>query len=498
MKFIFTIALFFLFYAHTIAQDTTFVKVYYEDGVEITASRTTDNFKDGFIITGARGNEALLINADSIANILWAKSLNAMNSSSTFNDVLRTSDSSFLVTGQTYESGQGNKVLCLKFDQFGDTIWARSLRSSNNNSMYQLRSRAIETIDSCYVITWANTALNELYIAKINLNGNLVWERMINTLYLLPDAISTKDSSIYIGGNNYPDGGAILKMDLQGNVIWCKNYADKIIIDVVETDSTLFFLYGQWDLGVMKVDTTGNVAWAKKYPAGNGFGNNTTPTITLLADNSLSIQTYSTGWDDPVIKLDLNGDLIANTNDIMFISDVAPHKYGGLFTIGTGPVFGIKSFLNSHIGVIKMDSMLTTSPCSMNFGPFTPTIDSVSTSAINYTIGSSVYFVSNTIGITDALLSDTNMCVAMFGGLNENNVADINVYPNVTKGMVHFELSSYDNFSIEILSMDGKLVTEDHFKGSSFSVDLSALISGQYIYSITSDSQNYTGKIIKD
>lgn len=481
------------------SQDTTFVKVYYEPSINLSCSRVIANYESGFITCGERNTEALVINSDSLANIIWARTLSVPGFSEGFNDIIMTSTNEFVVSGFTFNNTTGNSVTCAKFDQAGDTIWVRSFRTSINNDVNELQTRIVETNDSSYLLTWANPDFNQTMLMKISKNGNVLWEKILGNIYLYSNSIKVlEDSTIYIAGTNYPNGGAVVKLNSTGNVLWAKNYANKNIIDMEYVNSSLYALYDDSNLGLLKMDTSGNVDWAKKYSIYSGFSTTTTPTMTVYNDSILSLQSYAFGWGDEAIKIDLNGDILANNTFNLFISDVAPHKYGGSFVLGTGPVYGIKQFEQSHIGIIQTDSMFLSTNCSNGSGMPTINSDNCITTAIFYTSGNGIYMDYPNFQLTVPPILDTNMCVEMFGGIEEIGKVNLKVYPNSTAGITHFEFSKFGEYEILISSIDGKIISKTQINGTAGDIDLSDMNSGVFIYCVVTSSEKISGRIIRE
>lgn len=87
-------------------------------------------------------------------------------------------------------------------------------------------------------------------------------------------------------------------------------------------------------------------------------------------------------------------------------------------------------------------------------------------------------------------------------GSEEHKILEINLFPNPVKDTLTIAsdmLSSYDSLSIELFSLDGKRILGYPLGGTTqFSVDLSQLNSGIYLYVINSENSVISsGKLIK-
>lgn len=100
----------------------------------------------------------------------------------------------------------------------------------------------------------------------------------------------------------------------------------------------------------------------------------------------------------------------------------------------------------------------------------------------------------NTVFIDNILLDASSASVyELFSN------TDVNVYPNPANNIVNFELSSNENVTVNIFSVDGALVkTVDAFQQLT-AVDVNDLENGSYVYRVATLNGNIikTGKFIK-
>jgi len=87
-------------------------------------------------------------------------------------------------------------------------------------------------------------------------------------------------------------------------------------------------------------------------------------------------------------------------------------------------------------------------------------------------------------------------------GSEEHKILEINLFPNPVKDTLTIAsdmLSSYDSLSIELFSLDGKRILGYSLEETTqFSIDLSQLNSGIYLYVINSENSVISsGKLIK-
>jgi hypothetical protein len=84
-------------------------------------------------------------------------------------------------------------------------------------------------------------------------------------------------------------------------------------------------------------------------------------------------------------------------------------------------------------------------------------------------------------------------------GVEENNGAGISVYPNPGTGLFTLSLSNLSDVSIQVFSVDGKLVYSEQVNGAvaSKELDLTSLTTGFYHVRVSNETMSFTKKLIK-
>lgn len=82
-------------------------------------------------------------------------------------------------------------------------------------------------------------------------------------------------------------------------------------------------------------------------------------------------------------------------------------------------------------------------------------------------------------------------------GINENNNLTIILYPNPTSSIVNIELPSLNNAQIELLSMDGQLISSSIVTENVITLNLSQYSDGIYFIRILTGDGSITRKIVK-
>jgi hypothetical protein len=164
----------------------------------------------------------------------------------------------------------------------------------------------------------------DLWIIKIDENGSILWQKTIggNQLEYMRDIIVTSDGGYLIGatsksnisGNKTQDskGGNdywLIKIDLLGNVLWDKTIGgneEDIIYSLSQDSSNNFYIAGSSestisgdktensrggeDIWIVKTDESGTILWDKTI---GGSVNDTAGTITMTAENNFLLTASS-------------------------------------------------------------------------------------------------------------------------------------------------------------------------------------------------------------
>jgi hypothetical protein len=242
-------------------------------------------------------------------------------------------NSGLLIFGQDSLSTHGiDDVFVVKFDSMGVAQWARSAGGGSYDQAYGV---AVDTAGNVYIaggfqsshlffdsLVYLNSSISgtyqDIFIAKYDANGNLLWVKTAgNSAY----SDAARSIAVDPSGNAYitgPFGGTsiafgsytltnnyfLTKYDTQGNVVWAKGamtmganaysnsidgneniyvtgmfYPGFVVFenDTLHNDTTA----GSADIFVVKYDSSGTVLWAKR--AG---GNRSDIPYCIYADSS--------------------------------------------------------------------------------------------------------------------------------------------------------------------------------------------------------------------
>jgi hypothetical protein len=268
-------------------------------------------------------------------------------------------DSPSITFGTTTLINGGNQdIFFVKYDPSGNLVWAKGLGSTGNDRGLTITTDALGNV---YIagnyesptLTFGTTTLtnlstngfNDLFIAKFDASGNLVWAKT--------------------AGNAGNESASSIKCDVSGNIYLAGSYESVSITfgttTLTNIETTGFFS----DLFIVKYDASGNVLWAN-----SAGGIETDESYFITTDDSNNV--YVTGWysDDLIV-----GPFTLTSADSTGLGDVFIVKYDTngnvVWAHGYGNVgndFGC-SITTDNLGNIYLTGFYAAS--SITFGAFT-------------------------------------------------------------------------------------------------------------------------------
>jgi hypothetical protein len=246
--------------------DTLWTKTYgdtsgWDEGYSI--QQTSDG---GFIIAGKTSSygaglsDAYLIRVDDNGDTLWTKTYGG-ESDEYATCVQQTSDGGFILVGHTYSYGFGSSdVWLIRTDENGDTLWTKTFGTPGvdfGNSVQQTSDGGF--IATGRIMSFISGA-PDLYLIRINSNGDTLWTKSYNGPYFSYSLDEGKDVQ------QMPDGGFFILGRTDG--------------PVNTTNSSLWLI---------RTDSNGDTLWTKtyEYMAGNSMQLTTDGGFIITGDTSL-------------------------------------------------------------------------------------------------------------------------------------------------------------------------------------------------------------------
>ncbi len=144
--------------------------------------------------------------------------------------IIQTTDGGYAIAGYTNSFGQGDyDMYIVKIDANGNLQWTRTIGGPNDDRGYSI----IQSNDSGYIVVGYTSSFgqgrNDVYIVKLDVGGNIQWTKTV-------------------GGPNHDHGESIIQTDDDGYAI---------------VGSTNSFGQGERDVYVVKLNATGNIQWTR-------------------------------------------------------------------------------------------------------------------------------------------------------------------------------------------------------------------------------------------
>ena len=261
------------------------------------------------------------------ASIQWSKDYVLYGSPLNGSTVKWEAQNAYLITSFLLDTLQNKQVALL--DSVGNVIWSKRFGANGDINSVNLNSgicvaKVID--DTCFALAGGtgllanNNGSNDLFLGKINSQGNLIWSKQIcfgcignDVDVSLQNFIITNDGGFLLCGyiNNYSvfplaNGVLVTKLNAQGNLEWSKTYRNtftfgqSIGYDVKQKSNGNYIIVGQnSDFAsneglILEVNSTGNLLNSYHVNIANEAHNETIQKVELTGNNDLvfAVSTY--------------------------------------------------------------------------------------------------------------------------------------------------------------------------------------------------------------
>ena len=226
-------------------------------------------------------NNAIVVKYSKLGEILWQTQIATPTSfNSTGTEIVSDSQGNVYITGsltETYPELVFDDLYVIKLNSGGTVQWSRFLRTGGSN---QLGNKIdLDSSGNVYVAGLGRTTRTDIFglIAKYNSSGTLQWQKRISAdssgIFEL-QGIVVKDSHFYVTGRTSdPSTLFVAKLDLDGTMVWQKSVRDLVTNDFelgydIDTDSQGNVYIAGYDTNpertiFLKFDSLGNLVFQK-------------------------------------------------------------------------------------------------------------------------------------------------------------------------------------------------------------------------------------------
>jgi hypothetical protein len=260
----------------------------------------------------------------------WKKAYGDSYYSDYANAITPTADGNFIVAGSTmFSDARGYDVFLLKIKPDGDSIWTKTYGGFAED----YATAIAPTADGNFIVAGYTRSFGgvdyEFYLLKIKPDGDTIWTKTIGrSISAIATAITqTADHNFivtgYIGSfNSWNSNIYLVKINPNGDTIWTKTYGGVNELDASAITPTAdgnfivvgdtFCGLGNFDSYLLKIKPDGSTLWTKKFGGPyNDYANAITPTADgnfIVAGSTLS---FGTAYDGVyLIKIKPQGDIV--------------------------------------------------------------------------------------------------------------------------------------------------------------------------------------------
>lgn len=508
-----------------LAQQTTFSKVYYEpSGTGVESRSVVKTFDNGYLIAGkANYYMGYLLKTDANGVEVWNKFFNpSPNNFLEFKKIISTTDSCFVICGKL-QLNQQNMAVLIKVNDTGDTLWSKTY--SRTTEMLEVYNVS-QTFDGGYIMAGSSAFISAPYttmlIIKTNANGDLQWMQTMqannhtNSAYVIKQ---DADSNYVINGlleeqtgpSSFEIGMCLAKFSHTGAQLWAKKYfmpGNNVVwgydFEITSSGYMCYLNYLNLD-AVVKTDLQGNIVSGNSFSVSNSTTiNDAMPKIKKTHDGGYVFVAGSCFGPNILYKVDSAGVYQWASQLFLNSAEIVETNNNELFIAGSGPLCGIRTsqVLWPQIGMLQTDSTgnLPGSSC-LYVTNIAPVAISLSATNVTFTVTSGGV-QGNTQNIIGAFtLTGYDGCVDFLGGINELGNNDIPISPNPAINMVTVKLNRFFTAqSLRVYDITGKKVKEEMGQINNsgvINVNVGDLPAGVYVVIIESSKGLLRQRFVK-
>lgn len=494
-----TTILFLLILVNPVMSQHTIINFGQENQNTICSDGLIDNSGNSIVLMYNNASGFMISSFDQYYNVNWITTFGI--GSGTAGKLIQLTSGDFFGYILQDPNGKGH---IFKFDSLGNILWHKILNTTSN-------------ISECIELSNGNIAIIAKYgvtpvFCVFNSYGSLLFSKTFAENHTNPsfyDILKTNDGNqLLVGGwrdFNYDQKILITKIDASFNILWQKCFKyNGVINDVrnsIQDGLDNYFIVGGSadtsdvsfngvDLSIMKFDSIGNFILGKSY--GNQFRDIAEDIETggLAKNGILTIIGQSKPVEicgDNLLVVSINNNL-----DTLFTKHYgSPGGSGSYFTeihskFDSLYLFGSYSIW-SNIGTSDGHLIKTDESFDLECEFYRSGLEHSSNIQLTEIFTPFTYTNTNIDLIDYIIVSNSNItvreaCTGMNLGQIENQLLDLNLFPNPSNNLITITSESDIISDIRIYNMTGnEIIRKKNISSNSLEVDISQLSNGCYI-----------------
>ena len=433
---------------------TGFVKLFPEINVQYPNNFSLIN--NGIIAIGTKDSSMYIANIDSTNQILWDKKLKCELSSTVGRKLTKSSDTTFICLGDGNE-----KIFIAKLTNDGDTIWTKSYSGIIKGRANDLLIDSDNNILVCGYTSFSNGYYRYGFMLKLDSKGDSIYFKNTNEVSEY-NSITESSSGYLVAGsinNNESNKVFIINYNLEGDIIWTKQYGGRYSSDAYSVDKT--------------------------------NDNNFLIAGTIYTAGTFYTQCY-------ILKINQNGDTIWTktfgreyTHDIAYsLKKISDTKY---IVVGTQKsVSGSSNKTSGFYSILNNDGEIVSTETY-----FAKPSDDVAFYSAEM-VADNTYQIFGSQG-NNLLLIRTKDDGGFYNDIKGIEVTIVKIYPNPTTGELKIESGGLRIDNIEIFDISGrKLLAHKSTMSLESTVDISYFSAGVYFVKISTEIGELVKKVLKE
>jgi len=486
------------------AQDSIFSKVYHgNDAYEVRSLAVDPHYRFAHV---GQTDEAIgtFTYLDSIGNVLSSQGyyISGDLGHSDFLRVVNTSDSNFLVLGAIqYMGAPIDMGLVMKVNPAGDVLWSNIVYEGNSIA-YRAKD-AVELSNGDWMAIVQNESHGKCSLVHMDADGTFISSNefsLPNNDEMKIRSIRALSDSTYVlagwGTVQSQQTAIAFVVNDTGSVLWTYSFTGGQFYECEVNESSIWLATNfSTSIGITSLTHSGNLTSADSYM---GYDGNENFGLTALHDSTLAL----------VQGNDYNGYLLVTTvgqTDAQLYAvyvnttDVTVSRKHGIAIVGTGPLYGLKSFYEPQTGFIHLDSLANGEFCSDS--GMQPAITPISPVNTGIVINTNIGYSADPIVLTSFTIDPvvTEGCVDRYGSVDEQEEDFIVLYPNPANTEVRIQFKQTAQGILELYTTDGRLIQQKKVSTADNTIQLMGLSEGCYVYRFTkenSGSKSVSGILI--